>query len=305
MNRPFWTRTHADVVALDKWFERLPVTTGKSPAHHTAECTLEMIETEALGRIEAGNLCSGDIGFTIANTNKHFRFLSQIDKMAVKHIQGLQLVGFPAFCTPDIKAAREARDRISNEQAVVIFHLPPWTGCVGIESRLEAGTSIIHDGLYWVVLLVWYTGARREEICKLMVVDVDNFEEIWFLQIQFSEIGRLKNKNAVRSVPIAQELLRLGFIQYVEAMRLAGETLLFPGLMPSAGTKRKLGDVFYKLWWIYIAPLVTPKLERGQAMHSCRHAVNDEMKQHEIFIETRNEIMGWTGNGGEGETRYA
>jgi hypothetical protein len=53
-------------------FDRLSVTTGKSPAHHTAECTLEMIEAEAFNRIDAGDLSSEDIGFTIANTNKHY-----------------------------------------------------------------------------------------------------------------------------------------------------------------------------------------------------------------------------------------
>ncbi len=38
--RPFWSHTRDDVVALDKWFERLPVNIGKSPRHHKPECTL-------------------------------------------------------------------------------------------------------------------------------------------------------------------------------------------------------------------------------------------------------------------------
>jgi hypothetical protein len=85
-------------------------------------------------------------------------------------------------------------------------------------------------------------------------------------------------------------------------MRAAGETLLFPELMPADGTKRKLGDVFYKRWWIYIAPLV-PDLKRGQAMHAARHMVSDEWKQQEVFVEFRNDHLGHKGKG-EGETRY-
>lgn len=304
MGRPFWTRTRDDVVELDKWFDRLPTMTGKSPRHREDSCTLEMIEAEALERIDDGDISADDIGFTTANTNKHYRFLSQIDKFAAKHIPGLSLVGFPDFCTVDQKDERDARLRISNEQATAIFGLPPWAGSASLDDRLAPGDSLYHDGLYWVLLLVWYTGARREEICKLMVVDVDCIGGIWFLQIRFSETGRVKNRKSVRIIAVAEELVRLGFIEFVHAMKAAGETILFPELMPSGGTKRKLGDVFYKLWWIYIAPMVEPKLGRGQAMHSCRHAVDDELKRNEIFVETRNDLMGWTGKGGEGETRY-
>lgn len=304
MGRPFCTRTREDVVELDRWFDRLPTMTGKSPRHREDACTLEMIEAEALERIEEGELSADDIGFTTANTNKHYRFLSQIDKFAAKHIPGLPLVGFSEFCTVDLKDERDARHRVSNEQATAIFSLPPWTGCCGQDDRLSPGDSLFHDGLFWVLLLVWYTGARREEICKLMVVDVDCIDGIWFLQIRFSETGRVKNKKSVRIIAIAEELVRLGFVEFVLAMKAAGETLLFPEIMPSGGKNRKLGDVFYKLWWIYIAPMVQPKLGRGQAMHSCRHAVDDELKRNEIFVETRNDLMGWTGKGGEGETRY-
>lgn len=304
MGRPFYTRTREDVIELDRWFDRLPTTTGKSPRHREDDCTLEMIEAEALAQIKAGELSDDDIGFTTANTNKHFRFLSQIDKFAAKHIPGLPLVGFAEFCTVDLKDEHDARHRISNEQAAAIFRLPPWTGCRGHEHRLTPGPNVYHDGLFWVLLLVWYTGARREEICKLMVVDVDSIDGIWFLQIRFSETGRVKNKKSVRIIAISQELVRLGFIEFMQHMKVAGEILLFPEIMPGGSRKRKLGDVFYKLRWIYIAPMVEPKLGRGQAMHSCRHAVDDELKKNEIFVETRNDLMGWTGKGGEGETRY-
>lgn len=302
--RPFWQRTRDDAVALDKWFEQLPTSTGKSPSHRLPSCTLEMIQADAMERLDNGELDAGDIGFTIANTNKHYRFLAQIDRFTLKAIPNLCSVAFTEFCTPDLKDEREARQRISIEQATAIFALPPWTGCAGLNDRLSAGVAIFHDGLFWVLLLVWYTGARREEICKLMIVDVDCLDGIWFLRIRTTETGRVKNSSAVRIIAISEELMRLGFVEFVAAMKAAGETLLFPDLMPSTGTKRKLGDVFYKLWWIYIAPMVEPKLGRGQAMHSCRHAVSDELKKAEIFLEARNDLLGHKGKGGEGETRY-
>jgi hypothetical protein len=72
--------------------------------------------------------------------------------------------------------------------------------------------------------------------------------------------------------------------------------------MPGIATKRKLGDVFYKLWWIYIKEML-PDLKRGQAMHSARHMVSDELKDQSVFVEFRNDFLGHRGKG-EGENRY-
>jgi len=94
-------------------------------------------------------------------------------------------------------------------------------------------------------------------------------------------------------------------LKYVAALRAAGETLLFPEMYPSAGTKRKIGDVFYKIWWIYIRPFV-PNLKRGQAMHAARHTCSDALKQAGIDLEKRNDLLGQSQKGlGEGAARYS
>lgn len=167
---------------------------------------------------------------------------------------------------PDLKDERDARDAYTVEQAVEIFFLPPWTGCAGVEDRLSQGTHIFHDSLYFVLLLVWYTGMRREEVCKLLVTDVQREGGYWYISIRHSEASRVKNANSVRLIALSDELIRLGFVQYVEAIRAAGHNAVFPELIAEReGTKK--GDVFYRIWWIYIAPMLTG-LKRGQAMHA-------------------------------------
>ena len=264
-----------------------------------------MIEEAALEKLEDGEIDASAIGFTSANTNKHFRKLGQIDAFLCEAIPSLPPINFAKFCVADVKSEREARMRLSVSQGEAIFRLPPWTGCESAVDRLTSGPNVIHDGLFWVLLLVWYTGARREEICKLLVLDVDHLNDTWFLCITNTETGRVKTTSSIRIIAICDELVRLGFIEFVKAMKAEGETLLFPEMMPGGATKRKLGDVFYKLWWIYIAPLVEPALARGQAMHACRHTASDELKRAEISLETRNDLFGWKGKGGEGETRYS
>lgn len=300
---PFWRVTFEDVKRFDTWLDRLPVTCGKSPWDRATSTTLEAIAAKAEERLEAGEIAADEIGLMTPTGNKHYRKLAQIHAFLRSRVPALAPLNFSAFTQPDRKDERTARLRYTLAQGVAIFSLAPWTGCAGVDDRLSAGSSIWHDSLFYLLILVWYTGARREELCKLMILDVDCIDGIWFLRIETTETGRVKNTSAVRCIPLAEEVVRLGFVAYVQALKAEGETLVFPDLEPADGTKRKRGDVFYKLWWIYIRSLV-PGLLRGQAMHAARHTVSDELKQQEIFLEFRNDLLGHRSKGGEGATRY-
>ena len=302
---PLCRISQADLENLDRYFEKISVHYGKSPVDRKLDDTLEGAAARAADKVENGSLSPEFIGLSLRTSNRHFERLKQI----YEHIPVASRLGgaldFNSFIMPIDEDESEARERLSREQGEAIFQLPPWTGCESHskKARLRSGDYLFHDGLFYVLLLVWYTGARREELCKLMLDDVLADNDINYLMIRPTVTGGLKNKSARRCVVICDELIRLGFIRYVNAMREAGETLLFPELMPAPGTKRKLGDVFYKTWWMHIAPHV-PDLKRGQAMHSARHMVSDELKDQEVFIEFRNDHLGHKGKGGEGVTRY-
>ncbi|MEJ8630223.1 integrase [Sphingomonas sp. I4] len=300
---PMWRVTKADIVELDKWFDQLSVNYGKAAGDHDLGQSLEQAAAVFADRVENGDVPMDQIGLSTGTANKHFNKPGQIHSFTRKAVAIAEPIDFGEFTAPIDKDEREARLRYTREQGEAIFRLPPWTGCVGVEERLEPGSKVFHDGLYYLLLLVWYTGARREELAKLMLDDVEERHGIDYLLIRPTITGRIKNKSARRVIVIADELIRLGFLRYVEAMRAAGEQLLFPEFVPGGDTKRKLGDVFYKLWWIYIAPSV-PDRKRGQAMHSARHTVSDELKDQEVFIEFRNDLLGHKGTGGEGMTRY-
>jgi integrase len=288
---PFSCVTKEHCTILDGWFDRLPVTIGKSPSDKKPETTFEMIEQRAIERLEAGELTADQFGLSGPTTNKHWHNIIRMHEHLRSLVPGVDELKIRKFITPENRKAQDARDGLTLEQGVAIFSLPPWTGCLSTRARLETGTKIIHDGLYFVPLLVWYTGARREEICKLQISDIILDASIAHIHIR----GDLKTQYSERLVPIHSELLRLGFAKYVEAMTAAGETLLFPELYPAEATKRAVGDVFYKLWWIYIPPLV-PSLKRGQAMHSARHTASNALKQAGYGIEARNDLLGHSQN---------
>ena len=301
--RPFWTTTQEDLKTLDQWFELLPTTCGKAPWHRWPETTLEEISRDAEEQVEAGAYEADVIGLHVGTTNKHFRKLGQIHEFMREQIgAAVPALKFSELISTDIKDERAARAAYTPEQGKELFNLPPWTGCESVDERLRAGEHTFHDALFFVLLLVWYTGMRREEVCKLLVDDVKEFGGVWHLDVRFTAAGRVKNGSSVRLVAICEELRRLGFIEYVRAIRSAGHDALFPELVSQrAGAKK--GDTFYKLWWIYLKPLL-PSLQRGQALHAARHMVDTELKELEIFPEFRDDALGHKGEG-EGPSRYA
>ena len=300
--RPLWTLTFEDLKILDQWFDRLPITCGKAPWHRSPETTLEAICRDAEEKIEAGDYEADVLGLLSGTTNKHFRKLAQVHAFLREHVPAVAEIDFSKFMVADIKDERNARAAYTLEQGRELFRLPPWTGCRSLVDRLEPGDEVIHDSLFFVLLLVWYTGMRREEVCKLLVTDIKCLDDIWFISIDFTSAGRVKNRSAVRLIAISDELVRLGFINYFQVIQAAGHEALFPELVSErAGAKK--GDAFYKIWWIYIAPLMTT-LQRGQALHAARHTVSTELKDLEVFEEHRNDALGHKGKG-EGSTRYS
>jgi integrase len=87
---------------------------------------------------------------------------------------------------------------------------------------------------------------------------------------------RLKNKSAVRLVPIHRELLRLGFLQYVEQRKSAGNERIFPKLEPG-GADGRLGHGFTK--WFTRYRRDTNVYEDGRDFHSLRHSATTFLHQ--------------------------
>ncbi len=233
-----------------------------------------------------------------------------------RHFANLkQLCGWIAFKTPmamldfsdfimeeDDRDDRTERDPYTIQQGLELFALPIWTGCASLYDRLQPGVEVWHDAMFWVLIIVWYSGMRREEACKLLIDDVRQEDGIWFFDIRRTRAGGVKTATSVRQIPICSELIRIGFIDFVIAMKLAGEEYLFPEILPGRNG-RALGDVFYKQVWMKIKPYLT-LLQPGQAVHSGRHMVSTELKMLRVFEDFRSDLLGQK-TGGENGGRYA
>lgn len=80
------------------------------------------------------------------------------------------------------------------------------------------------DDARWFLPIALYTGMRLNEIAELRLVDIKKFEDIWCFDLREHDT---KNASSKRVVPIAQGLLDLGLIEYVDTLRQKEIGVLF------------------------------------------------------------------------------
>ncbi|WP_271619945.1 site-specific integrase [Bradyrhizobium sp. CCBAU 51745] len=73
----------------------------------------------------------------------------------------------------------------------------------------------------WAPLLALFQGARRTEVIQLLVQDIakDPDTDLWTLRFDREGDKRIKTLSSIRRVPIHPELVRLGFLSFVEERR--------------------------------------------------------------------------------------
>jgi integrase len=145
--------------------------------------------------------------------------------------------------------------------------------------------------LPWVARIAAYTGARLEEIAQLTVADIRaagaNGGTFTVIDIHNGGTNKLKNETSARLVPVHSELVRTGFLKYVEAVK-AGP--LFPGLKRRASKGNKVGA---RLGELFRKKLVALGLKReGLCFHSFRHTVAGRLDAAEVRQSDAARVLG-------------
>ena len=273
-----------DVTAIDEQMladlvralRRLPANHHKTPAH--AALSLAEIAERGVG---------ATLG--IATINRHVRFLKLVFLWAWKRAGSPRDVDWAGFIATDKRLKRDRRPAFTADELQTLFSGAVWHGYESEVRRMRPGPRRRWDSAYWVPLLLAYTGARREEISKLATADIERIEDVWAIRIRINAGGRLKNPASERDIPVADELIRLKFVEFVAAQHSAGEEFLFPELRRTSGG---MGDVFYKKWWRALerAGLVPV----GKDMHSIRHYVSTALAAAGVSEERRADLLGHT-----------
>lgn len=144
------------------------------------------------------------------------------------------------------------------------------------------------EALYWLPLLMAYTGARREEVAQLLVSDVEQDAEsgVWCLAIRPGDGKSLKTVSSCRMVPLHDDLLALNFLDYKARVPASGR--LFPKLKPH---KDGLGHAIGKTWDNYLQEVV--KLQTtAKPAHGFRHAFKTLCREVGIPKEVHDWMTG-------------
>lgn len=238
--------------------------------------------------------------------NRHLTFLGQIRDHAIargsKSLEGIDLTKLRAKSRGKNKRARDERTKLPIDRARAIFLTAPFSNCASWDELgkwgEEGGSQVFHCALYFVPILIYYTGARREELCGAMVDDIIFDREGCrpYIHIAANEQRRIKNAQSKRNIPIHPELIRLGFLDYVGKIKALGYKLLFPDLY-SPSSRSPLGNRFYKLF----KPILTAAkiTEEGLGAHAVRHLFGAQLKKKLLTKEDRADLLG---HGGDSET---
>lgn len=139
--------------------------------------------------------------------------------------------------------------------------------------------NIKYPSMYWAPLIALFTGARMSEILQLEVSDITtsyNVPVISFSDIEPSKDKnkRLKAKGSHRKVPIHKQLIKLGFLDFVDSI---GRDSLFNEPRNKTGKF----DSFQKRFANYIKSCkVLPEHEREQkGFHNFRHTVRTRLSE--------------------------
>lgn len=316
--RPLAQVTQKDLVELNRCFQKLHGPTFRK-SKRQREMTIQEIVAEYADKIakhkeaanrnaerksskaEAGEavqyLTKDDLGLNAITTNRHWGFLRQLTDW-FRDYHPLAKLDYGAFIVKDGRNQRSLRSAYTSAQGEELFSLPPWTGAKSHLKRVEPGELLVHDAWYWVPLIAWYSGMRRDEICGMEVGDVVEEDGVWLFHIRDNETRRIKTISSERNLPVADELMRLGLPAYVAALRDAGEMLLFPELAAESG-KGTMGDAYYKRIWTKIAKAL-PFVSGGQGIHAFRHTAINSLKGAKISEAVAADFAG---HALEGETQ--
>ena len=147
---------------------------------------------------------------------------------------------------------------------------------------------------FWLPLLALYTGCRLEELASLYCEHVHQVEGLWCIEVNNDYDRKVKNLNAIRTVPLHPTLVdNFKFPDYVNRVK-AGR--VFPELKM---VNYKYGHEFSKRFGYYRKETIGIT-DSKKTFHSFRHNVSDHLYQKLVTEALIEEL---TGRAGKTQTR--
>ena len=252
--------------------------------------------------IEMAKLDNSIKRISSATISSYMQTLSSIFKWAEKN-EFISKNPFDKVSLPKTDRKREKPTKylpFKTHHLKAIFSMPLYSGCQN--ERLgwnRKGDKIIRNTRFWIPLISLYSGARQNEICQLLTTDIKKIEnvDVFCITLDDDENKKVKTVSAIRNVPVHPELIKIGFMDYVEKMRKQKHKRLFPDLtMDSRGRFSSSISKFFNRFLDEVNKTIKvekDKLQKEHVFHSFRHTMRDALRNHGASEEVAQSIGGW------------
>ncbi len=242
------TVSHQDAQSIKKNLQQLPSSISKRA----------MYRGKTIAQVLKMNVPDSHL-MSIKTINTRLGCYSELFKWAIKN-GFVQVNVFEGLGLKDKRIARDLRLPFAPSDLKAIF-------------SASAISDFNKPWQYWLPVLALYTGARLNELCQLQSKDIINQDGIWVISINDEgEQQHLKSSSSKRLIPIHNELVRLGFIDFVKHVYTAKTARIFPEL--TARDKRFAHTP--SKWFGRIKGQVLDDSDK-KSFHSFRHTFVDYM----------------------------
>lgn len=273
---------------FDEKLDKIPLNFNRS--HKDADLTLKEIN------IRAESMPDSKLGRSPSTYNSHLEMIGAVMRHAktLDHNDVDPTIDTKSQRRTETKRARKKRAAFKPAEVKQLFAHTVWHGAKSADRRHEPGDLIVKDGLFFVPLIVAYTGGRMEEIAGLQVDSIIPCQGHFGIDIRAHDERRLKNLQSERSVPVHEHLIELGLLEHQARMQKEGQKYLFPELLPTSSKKKFLSAPRHN--WRKIREIQLDGNPRNLDGHSLRHAFNQFFKVNKhVQREVRLDIMGHAG----------
>ncbi|WP_412506649.1 hypothetical protein [Roseovarius sp. SYSU LYC5161] len=192
-DRPMDQISRQDAADMNKLVQALPANRKTKPATRDL-CLQDAIAVPGLPKMG------------VKTVNSYIDMFRRFWDRAERHGRAPHKL-FDGMKVAKAKQAAEKRKAYSKEQLSRLY----------VELTENRSGLVKKDDHKWGTLLAMFTGARLREVAQLLPSDVRKEGGIWYIDINADgEKKSLKSPAAKRRVPVHSELIRLGFLEWVE-----------------------------------------------------------------------------------------
>lgn len=222
------TLKQSDAAFFRTTLMKLPKSFGKSPSHKSRPIEDIVKDSEQLPKDE--------LGLSIPTINRYLDYLGST--LAFAKSEGIKIdeqINPGALRRREQQRDRDRAKTATQSELVELFKHPLWSDRRSVTNKFERKKRKLDGGFYWIPLLCAYGGFRRAEAAGLRLADLKHEDGIYFFDVDFSYERRLKTQASIRQIPLHEDLLKLGFLEFHQSKMTLKATHFFPEAFEKSG----------------------------------------------------------------------